>query len=134
MKILYLLVPILILFFNSQKLKAQSPDVIDDISSLIRSSNTKEISKYFASTVELTILTEEDVYSKAQAEQILKNFFNRHAPSSVKIVHRLISNPNYRFGVILITTNKGQFRTSFSMKNNSNKFLITEMRFEYNNE
>ena len=135
MKVYYFLTAVLLLFFNSQSSKAQSSDVIDDICGLIKTCDTKGLSKYyFASTVELGILTEEDVYSKVQAEQILKDFFNKHNPNSVKVVHRLVSNPDYKFAVVLINTDKGRFRTSFSMKNTGSKFLITEMRIEYNKE
>ncbi len=132
--LIFVLLTFSALFLPFEQAKAQSSDIIDDISSLLRSSNTKEISKHFASTLELTILSEEDVYSKVQAEQILKDFFNKHNPSSVKIIHRLVSNPGYRFGVALITTDKGEFRTSFSMKDNGGKFLITEMHIEYNKD
>ncbi len=122
------------LFLCFQTLKAQPSDPIADISTLLRSSDTREISNCFASTLELTILTEEGVYSKVQAEQILKKFFNKHRPSSVKIINRLVSNPAYKFGVVLITTDKGRFRTSFFMKDKGGKFLITEMCIEYNTE
>lgn len=115
-------------------LKAQTTDIIDDIFGFLRVSDTKELSKHFASTVELTILTEEDVYSKVQAEIILKNFLDKHVPASVKIIHRLNSNPNYRFGVALLNTSNGNFRTSFSMKNTGGRFQVTEIRIEYNKE
>ncbi|RQP20190.1 MAG: DUF4783 domain-containing protein, partial [Parapedobacter sp.] len=43
-------------------------DVIDDISSCIKSANTKELSKYFSSTVSMTLLNDEGIYSRVQAE------------------------------------------------------------------
>lgn len=124
----------ILLFFSFQVATAQEGDIVDEIAGLLKSSNTKEISKYLASTVELTILSEEDVYSKVQAELILKDFFGKHQPSSIKVIHRLSSNPNYRFGVVQLTTENGVFRTTFSMKNTAGKFLITEMRIENNSE
>jgi len=109
-------------------------DILDDVSNLMKAGNTKEISRYFASDVELTILSQEHVSSKAQAEVILQDFFNKHHPGSVKIVHKLTSNPNLLYAVLILNTNNGVFRTSFSMKNISGKFLITEIGIEINKD
>lgn len=114
--------------------KATKKDVVDDLAAYLKSSNTKEISKHFASTVELIILNEEDVYSKVQAEIILKDFLYKHKPVDARVVHRLDSNPNYRFTVIELDTENGNFRTSISLKDTGGRFLITEMRIEFDKE
>ena len=121
-------------FFIVQAPRAQESDIIENIAGYFRSSNTQELSKYFASTVELTILEEEDVYSKVQAEIILKDFFTKHSPSSIKTLHRLNSNPTYRLGVLSMATDNGKFRVSFSMKNTSGKFVITEISIKTTEE
>ncbi|MBC6111388.1 DUF4783 domain-containing protein [Pedobacter fastidiosus] len=105
-------------------------DIIDDLSSYFKSSNSKEIAKNFASTIELIIIDEEDVYSKAQGEQILKDFFIKHPPVKTSIFHKINTNPNYRFGVILFSTAKETFRVSITMKKFNTSFLITELRIE----
>ncbi|WP_240615431.1 DUF4783 domain-containing protein [Pedobacter paludis] len=105
-------------------------DIIDDLSSYFKSSNSKEIAKNFASTIELIIIDEEDVYSKAQGEQILKDFFIKHPPVKTSIFHKINTNPNYRFGVILLSTSKETFRVSITMKKFNTNFLITELRIE----
>ena len=53
-------------------------DVIDDITSSVRSGNTKELSKYFSSTVSMTLMNDEGIYSRVQAEIILRDFFSRN--------------------------------------------------------
>lgn len=105
----------------------QETDIIENVTQSFRTANTQDLSKFLASTVELNILTDQDVYSKPQTEQILKDFITKHRIVSVKTLHRLDSNPNYRFGVLLMNTDGGKFRVSFSMKNTSGKFLITEI-------
>lgn len=115
-------------------IKASEKDIVDDLASYLQASNTRELSKHFASTVELIILNEENVYSKAQAEIILKDFLYKHKPSSAKIVHRLDSNPSYRLAVIELSTENGNFRTTISLKDTGGKFLITEMRIEFDKE
>lgn len=50
--------------------------------------NAAKIAKYFSENVDLAIDGKEDLYSKSQAEQILKNFFLAHKPSNFEIVHK----------------------------------------------
>jgi hypothetical protein len=105
-------------------------DIIDDLSSYFKTGNSKEIAKSFASTIELIIIDEEDVYSKAQGEQILRDFFIKHPPVKTSIFHKINTNPNYRFGVIILSTAKETFRVSITMKKFNTSFSITELRIE----
>jgi hypothetical protein len=107
-------------------------DIIDDVSIALKSGNSKELAKYFSSTVEMKILNEEEIYSSTQAEMILKDFFAKNQPSGAKVIHKVVSNANYKFGVIILITAKGEFRVSYELKNNSGKFLITQIRIEAN--
>ena len=56
-------------------------DTFDEVVTAIKSANSAEVAKYFNSNVELTILTSEGVYSKQQAEIIVKNFLSRDISS-----------------------------------------------------
>lgn len=107
-------------------------DVIDDVSVYFKAGNVKELSKYFSSTIELSILDKEEVYSANQAELILKDFFVKHPPIGVKVIHRVVSNANYKFGVIILNSSKGNFRISFELKNAVGGFNITQIRIEEN--
>lgn len=129
-----LLLALLSCFFVFSDTEAQQKDVIDTLSSYVKSSNSRDLSEYFSSVIELSILTEEDEYSKAQAELILRNFFSKNKPVSVKIIHRLSSNPNYRFAVLSLLTNTDKFRISISLSSSGDKFLIKEIRIEYDKE
>ena len=121
----------LLIAFSSVSAKA---DVIDDISNLFRTGNTVEISKYLASRIELNILSDQNSYQKTQATAALNDFFKKHQPSSAKVVHKLTSNPNHLFAVMILNTNNGVFRTSFSLLNTAGKFFITEISFEANKD
>jgi len=105
-------------------------DIIDDLSSYFKTANSKEIAKNFASTIELIILDEEDVYSKAQGEQILRDFFSKHQPVKTSIFHKINNSQNYRFGVIVMNTAKETFRVSITLKKFNASFLITELKIE----
>lgn len=107
-----------------------SNDVIDDIASSIKSGNTKELSKYFSSTVNMTLMSDEGTYSRVQAEIILRDFFSKNTPTNVKVVHRLDSNPNFRYVVLTLETARETFRVSYKLTNNDNTFQVTEFRVE----
>ncbi|MBK1441989.1 DUF4783 domain-containing protein [Parapedobacter sp. ISTM3] len=109
---------------------AHVSDVIDDIASCIRSANTKELSKYFSSTVSMTLLNDEGIYSRVQAEIILRDFFGRNTPTGVKMAHRLDSNPSFRYVVLNLETSKDTYRVSYKLTNNENTFQVTEFRVE----
>src|SRR6476659_2543302 len=92
-------------------------DIIDDVANDFKNGDVKSLSVYFNSTVELSILDQEDIYSASQAGLILKEFFAKHPPIGAKVIHKVVSNANYKFGVIALTTSKGNFRISYELKN-----------------
>ncbi len=89
---------------------------------------------YFASVIELNIFSEEEEYSKAQAELILRDFFSKHTPVAVRVIHRLSSSSNYKFGVFSVLCKEDKLRVSISLANNGNKFLIKTIRIENDKE
>lgn len=124
------LFPVLVFIMPFLHSTTNQADFIDEMSSLFKSGNAKEIGKSFSSSVELTMLNEEDVYSKVQAEQILRDFFTKHVPVGSSILHPINSNLNYRFGVLSLVTRNGKFRVSVTARKSGNVFLITELRIE----
>jgi hypothetical protein len=119
-----------VLFAQFLPLTILQGDVIDDLSEYFKSGNSKEISKYFSNSVELIISDEQDVYSKAQAEQIIRDFFSKNEPSKSTVVHHINTNPNFRFGILSLITKGGKFRVSVTLKKSGSSFLITELRME----
>ncbi|KIO75375.1 hypothetical protein TH53_21055 [Pedobacter lusitanus] len=105
-------------------------DIVDSLSALFKTGNSKEISKSFSPSVELTINEEEDVYTKAQAEQILREFFTKNTPVNSTVVHLINTNPNYRFGILSLSSKNGKFRVAVTLKKTANTFFITELRIE----
>lgn len=118
----------LILIIFSVSLFALNPDN-GAIISAIKSGNSAAISKYFNANVELSILDNEDVYSKSQAQIILKDFFAKHKVSSFKVLHQGGKNgSNYLIGNLV--TSSGTFRVYYLLKNVGNKQLIQQFRIE----
>ena len=110
------------------------PDVVDDIAIAIRSGNAKELSKYFNTNIDLNIPGNEGVYSKAQAELILKDFFSKHPLKSFSIVHQGSSKDGARYAIGNLVTEKGTFRTYFYMKKKSDRYYIHEFSLNIEDE
>jgi hypothetical protein len=120
----------LILFSSITLLEAQSRDIFDEISVSIRSGNPREVSKFFNSTVEMTIPNSENIYSKTQAEHILRDFFAAHPPTVYNIIHKGASSQNAQYAIGKLQTANGNFRTYIFVKESGGRFFIQELRFE----
>jgi len=99
------------------------------ISLALKNGNSYELSNHFNSEIELIVLDIENVYSKSQAQIILKDFFKEHHVENFIIKHQGDKeNMHYVIGD-LVTTGK-TYRISFILKNNNNQLLIHQLRIE----
>ncbi len=106
-------------------------DIFTDISNAIRSGEAKAITNFCGNTVNLTILNQEDVYSKTQAEQVLKSFFSKNTPRSFTIVHRGGSKEGSKYAIGSMVTSQGvKFRVYLLFKLTSSGETLQEIRFE----
>ncbi|QXV65197.1 DUF4783 domain-containing protein [Mucilaginibacter sp. 21P] len=103
---------------------------IEKIAELIKQGNAHEIATYFAGSVDVTIANEAGVYSKAQAEIMLDKFFKDNKAHTIKLVHKLVSNANYNYAVLVLSTDKGKYRIAYTLKENAKVMEIIEMRIE----
>jgi hypothetical protein len=112
------------------------PDVTEDIANFIKAGDSKKISEYFIENIDMKILDKEDIYSKAQGELILKDFFVKHPVKSFSIVHKSTpssKNPSL-FAIGKLETSNGKFRTYFLLKKTGEKSVIQQFRIEPENE
>lgn len=106
-------------------------DIYENISNAIRTGNASEISRYFNTNVDLTIANQEEVYSKAQAEQVLKDFFSKNTPRSFTLIHQGLSKEGAKYAIGNLTTQQGNnYRTYFFIKQVGRSEYIQELRFE----
>ena len=119
------------LLYSISTASAQQQDVIDTLAKFFNTADASKISTLCSSTLELDILAQENLYSKAQAELIMRDFLSKNKPLSVKIIHRLLSNPNYKLAVLSMATIKDKFRVSISLSSNDESFLVKQIRIEY---
>ena len=111
--------------------KANVLNLPDEIVQALKSGDAKTISKYFNTSVELIFSERQGVYGKAQAEQILKDFFNNNASARGTFGYKDLhsgnrDNPQYYIGEL--HTGKGRYRVTIFMKDQR----IHQMRIESN--
>jgi len=108
-------------------------DIFDDIALAIKSGNYREVSKYFGTRVELKINSTEDIYSKTQAELILRDFFENNPPVNFSIKHKSASTKGLQYIIGYLQSTTGKFRTYILFKEIEGKLYIQELQFEKEN-
>lgn len=122
-KVLLLLTPLLI--------AATALDAFESVTNAFRAGDAKLLASFFGQTIDLTLLDKEDVYSKGQAEMMLKDFFSRNPPKNFQIVHKGNSQEGTQYGIgHLSTTNGKEFRVTFNSRSSGGKLIINDLRIE----
>jgi hypothetical protein len=104
-------------------------DFFNELGNSFKSGNVKEIARYFANTVDITLPSADDQYSKSQAEIVLKSFFDSHAPNNFKIEHQgASSNGKYMVGTLV--TSKGSYKVYVFVKESGGQRTISELKIE----
>ncbi|KKX47621.1 DUF4783 domain-containing protein [Sphingobacterium sp. IITKGP-BTPF85] len=85
-------------------------DINDALMLQLKAGNAKNIARYFATNVTLSILSEDGQYSKFQAEMLLESFFSKNKPGAVKLIQKITNKTNYSYYVYQLTSNKNLFR------------------------
>lgn len=110
----------------ANQLKAQVPD---EILQSLKTGNSKTLAEYFNQNVEMVVLENDNVYSKAQAQQIVNKFFNSNPPESFSIIHQG-GKEGAQYVIGNLVTTKGTFRVYFLLKKNGGKDYIHQLRIE----
>ncbi len=105
-------------------------DLNPQIISAIKSANAKELSIWFNNPIDLTTPGNEGTYSKAQAEMIVKGFFQKYPPSSFAFNHQGKSNDGAQYAIGTYKSGTSSFRTYLLLKVISGQPLIHQLKFE----
>lgn len=111
----------------------QAPVALDDVCRAIGGGNVTELTAIMDEEVELTILDQEDLYSKAEASKALENFFQNFTPTSFGKVHQGASkSDDAEYCIGTLSTNKGSFRVYIYVAKTSSGVLLQELKFDRN--
>lgn len=109
-----------------QPVNGQIPD---EIILCLKSGNAKTLSGYFNQNVELVVPENDNVYSKAQAQLIVNDFFNAYVPQTFSIIHQG-GKEGAQYVIGNLATKKGSFRVYFLLKKSDGKDYIHQLRIE----
>ncbi len=112
--------------FAGLQLFAQMPD---ELVLSLKTGNASNLSSYFNENIELVVLDRDDVYSKAQAQQIVTSFFDQYEVQGFSIIHQG-GKEGAKYAIGNLTTNNGTFRVYFLLKNDGSKAYIHQLRIE----
>jgi hypothetical protein len=102
---------------------------IDEVIGALKSGDATGLSKYFDDNVELTLPVKSDSYSKAQAQVILKDFFDNNNVRGFELKHKGDS-PGGHYCIGTLQTKSGNFRAHVFLKSKGNKEVVKEIRFQ----
>jgi hypothetical protein len=106
-----------------------SAQIPEEITTSLQSGNAPLLAKHFNQNVELVVLENENVYSKAHAEQVISNFFKNNPPTRFSIIHQG-GKGDSRYAIGTLHTQNQNFRVYFLIKTNNNISLIHQLRIE----
>lgn len=123
-------ISLLLLLISTFSFSPAKADILDDVANALRSGDARAVSRFFGNTVDLTIVNQEEVYSKVQAEQILRDFFSKNTPRNFSIIHKGESKEGARYAIGTFITSQGvKYRTYFYIKQLGASGTIQELRF-----
>ena len=119
--------PVLLLAFGG--LRAQD-GVKEQVVAALTSGNSSAMAKLMVPNVDMTLPVASDFYSNAQAEQILRKFFDEHPPKGMTIEHDGTNRTGDSYYIGKMTTSNGDFRVTFFLKRSETGSLIKQLRIE----
>ena len=111
--------------------KPASPEgefsVFSSITKYLAAGDVASLSSWFADNLDLTVLSSSRNCSKAQARQILRNFFNTYTPRSFDVTHKA-SETNKKYLIGLLNAGGENFQvTIYATSSNGEPYLIQQL-------
>lgn len=104
-------------------------DVFVPIAKYIRNGDAERLSAWFADNIEIAIFGKHSECSKAQARQIMKNFFGQYSPKSFSIMHKS-GNPPMKYAVGNLNTGAESFYVILLVSIHKSKAELVRIRIE----
>lgn len=96
----------------------------------IGNGDAKSLAQHFDSNIELSIVNEDGLYTKKQAELILQRFFEKHPVISFETKHEGGDLKRSKFLIGELKTNNHLYRCHLLFKKVDEKIQIIELRLE----
>ena len=104
-------------------------DLKNSILTTFKTGNEKLVAVYFSLNVDIAVLDKENLYSKSQAQQVLKTFFLENKPTGFELNHEGRSS-NVKYYIGTLTTAKQKFRVTINIKSVNGKDEISHLTIQ----
>ncbi|MDR1860282.1 MAG: DUF4783 domain-containing protein [Bacteroidales bacterium] len=101
----------------------------EEIITGFRKGDAEKLSAQFNHLVQMVVLEQDNIFSKAQAKQILTNFFSRNKVSDFQVLHEG-GKDDANFTVGILKADTGEFRVYLYRKTSGKSMLIHQLRIE----
>lgn len=116
-----------LIIFTAHAQTARAP--MEDVVNAIKNNRIEDMSKYFDNIVPVTINNTQTIYSRNQAEVVLKDFFEKNLPKDFLILDNGSPNNTSKFIIgNLITPNGTKYNVYILMKQKDSNYLLQEIR------
>lgn len=115
------------LFIGTSQAQQGGQSLPTEIVTAFQEGNSNKLSNYFNSTVELSVLSNNNVYSKQQATAIMDDFFKKNPVQSYQTIHNGTKD-SASFFIGTLKTNNDTYRVSILVRSNT----IQQLRIEKN--
>jgi hypothetical protein len=105
--------------------------ICNEVNKSIQNGSVQQLSKYFSSTVELSVLGKDAYVSKSQATSILADFFKENPPKSYVVKQGGSNSENTKFVIgTYISTNGNTFKIYYVVKKEKDVETIQKLTIE----
>lgn len=133
MRTLQLVILTLLLILVSTASAQNTASFPEEVTRATKNGDSKTLSGYFNDKIELILPEKSGIFSKAQAEQVIRNFFMNNPVQEFKIIHQGVRD-NSSFAIGKYSSKQGNFRFTYLLKDTNGSALIHQLRIEKQDE
>ena len=127
MKKLLLLANFILILFTAQAQTNRPP--MEDMVNAIKNNRVEDMVKYFDNIVPITINNTQSIYSRNQAEAVLKDFFEKNIPKDFQIMDNGSPNNSSKFIIGNLSTPSGvRYSVYILLKLKDSNYLLQEIK------
>lgn len=99
-------------------------DVLKNVSAAMKAGSSKELAKYFHNVVQIDIDGDRSNFNRAQAEVVIKDFFQKHPAIDFEYIHEGASKDGLSYTIGKFSHREGSFRVVMLVKNIGGVFAV----------
>lgn len=101
----------------------------DEIVSAFKNGDAQKLASYFNTNIELVVIDKVDVYSRSQAEYIMRDFFRKNSPVNFSKLYTS-GRKSASYAIANLSTTGGTYRIYLLMKELNGKTYIYQIRID----